>query len=69
MTEEELRALPIAEAAIEAAWETIDRGPDATGAHTIQVARCRRCGFEAFTFADATIEEHMAKCQMRAETA
>lgn len=43
------------EAAIAAAWEPATRDG-------VQVVRCRRCRFEAFPFAAATIEDHMKTC-------
>lgn len=44
-----------AEAAIAEAWEPAARDG-------VQIVRCRRCRFEAFPFADATIEDHMQTC-------
>jgi hypothetical protein len=49
------KELAEAEAAIAEKWELIKRAG-------VTVARCRRCSFEAFPFADATIEEHMKAC-------
>jgi hypothetical protein len=43
------------EAAIAEAWEPATRDG-------VQVVRCRRCRFEAFPFADATLEDHMKAC-------
>lgn len=43
------------EAAIAETWEPIKRAG-------VSVVRCRRCSFEAFPFADATIEDHMKAC-------
>lgn len=42
------------EAAIAAQWDLAKRAG---------VASCRYCGFEAFPFADATIEDHMKACR------
>ena len=44
-----------AEVAIAEKWELIKRAG-------VSVARCRRCSFETFPFADATIEDHMKAC-------
>jgi hypothetical protein len=44
------------EAEIAEKWELIKRAG-------VLVARCRRCSFEAFPFADATIEDHMKACR------
>lgn len=44
------------EAAITMQWEQTTR-------EGVAIARCRYCGFEAFTFADATIEGHMSACR------
>jgi hypothetical protein len=44
-----------AEDAIAEAWESATRDG-------VQIVRCRRCRFEAFPFADATIESHMQTC-------
>lgn len=30
----------------------------------VYLSRCKHCGFEAFAFADATIEEHDKKCSV-----
>jgi hypothetical protein len=45
-----------AEAEFAAQWDSVKR-------EDVPVVRCRYCGFEAFPFADATIEDHMKACR------